>query len=168
MFRLPVCFLTFDFGLFASNLLLIFEPKLVDADAVRLILQNVKDFPEKTRCRGNLLMLKVKVNKDGILVFEGNTSGKIENPVELEKELSRRLKEREEFGVAKHGTDEIIREVILVPGSSIKITDLVGLIGMIKRTGADPILIDWKNSTEDIGYCMCCTRGPCCNFFEVK
>jgi hypothetical protein len=156
--------ITFSIGVSFILFLNQYEFYNIDSNMVKPISPKLKDF-KKSKCDFNPLILEIFVNENKEIKYYGESMGNLENLSKLEISLKKKFQEREDFGVYRYGTNEAIKEVIIVPQFQSGEIDLNDLIETLDYLGANPILIDWNHYSEDVSGGSHGGKNPC-SFFD--
>ncbi len=142
-------------GVFSANAFykIVFSP--VDRNEIRPLLENVKDYEHLDSEKINPLRLIINANADGDLLLNSEKSGKLDNFNLLTIRLKEIFQARKENGAFVEFSDRVVKEIIIVPNSTIKDVDLYNLVEALELSGADPILIDWNNEVAKTKLFIC-------------
>jgi len=96
--------------------------------------------PRRTKSvKPNPLTLVAELRPDGRLLLNSDDEGKISDPQKLEKKLEDVFHQREINGVFRENDNEIEKTVFLKATKSAKYIDILKVLSILKRAGAQPI-----------------------------
>ena len=156
--------MSFTLGLVIANFILNFEFSLIDNNNVRVLLENTIEYKHSKvpRCKPNPLLLVIQADKFGNLRVNNEMKSNLDNLVELEIFLKEIFQERKKNGVYEEDTENVVKEVIVVPNETIFGNDLFSLVQSLERVGASPIKIDWNKRLKN------CILGVSCKRFYIE